>query len=79
MRRNNIMAFLFSILLLLSAFPANIAAAQPPAVVYTEFVSGNFNHAGDGTPASPYNLFEDAMGSGSGRRNDLYFGRRRFY
>lgn len=61
MRRNNIMAFLFSILLLLSAFPANIAAAQPPAVVYTEFVSGNFNHAGDGTPASPYNLFEDAM------------------
>lgn len=37
------------------------AAEEAPVEVYTQFVSGNFNHAGDGTAAAPYNLFEDAL------------------
>ncbi len=61
MKKNNIIALLFSMLLFIPAFPANVFAAGSSAVVYTEFDSGNFNHAGDGTLAAPYNLFEDAM------------------
>ncbi len=61
MKKNNIMALLFSMLLFIPAFPANVFAAGAPNVVYTEFDSGNFNHAGNGTLAAPYNLFEDAM------------------
>jgi len=61
MKRNHMTALLLGIILLLPVFQLNVFAAEEQNIVYTEFISGNFNHAGDGTLASPYNLFEDAM------------------
>lgn len=66
MKRNNTMALLLGIILLFPVFHLNVFAAEARNVVYTEFISGNFNHAGDGTLASPYNLFEDAMNAVAG-------------
>lgn len=60
MKRNYIIALMLSMAILFPVFSINVSA-QAPDVVYTEFVQGNFNHAGDGTAASPYNLFEDAF------------------
>ncbi len=54
-------AALFTITALLFTMIHMTVSAQPPTEVYTAFSSGNFNHSGNGTAASPYNLFEDAL------------------
>lgn len=60
MKQNRWIAFLLCMITVFLLRPA-AAAAEAPSVVYTQFVSGNFNHSGDGTEESPYNLFEDAL------------------
>lgn len=37
------------------------AYAEERTEVYTQFTQGNFSNSGEGTAASPYNLFEDAF------------------
>lgn len=51
---------LLSVTLILPLFSLE-ATAQTRTEVYTKFVQGNFNHSGDGSAESPYNLFVDAM------------------
>lgn len=53
--------FIFLLILTLAPFLPIMVSADAPMEVYTEFTGGNFNHAGDGTKALPYNLFEDAL------------------
>lgn len=60
MREKNIV-LTFIIIALLFAVINLPVSAQEPAEVYTSFSSGNFNHSGNGTAESPYNLFEDAL------------------
>ena len=52
---------LFLILTLILPLYSVEVKAQIRTEVYTKFVQGNFNHSGDGSAASPYNLFVDAL------------------
>lgn len=58
--QRRIFALLLSLVSILILFHS-LTLAEEPSVVYTEFVSGNDSHTGNGTIESPYNLFEDAL------------------
>ncbi len=55
----------FTVLLLITAMISSVfcvtALAAAPSEVYTGYQGGSNHHAGNGTAASPYNLFEDAL------------------